>query len=184
VGSGTVFLVEDDAGVLRALSRLLGEADFNVQSFQSAEDFLIHHDTKTLGCAVFDIGLGAYSGLDLLHVLARKGQMRPIVFISGRGDIATSVRAMKSGAIDFLTKPVQETDLIQAVRIGIERDRNDRERGAKLAARSRTASKRASGRNFGDSGDSRLRTLDPGQRLSGVPSLPVRKSRVNAGNDN
>jgi FixJ family two-component response regulator len=73
------------------------------------------------------VGLGAYSGLDLLRELARKGQLRPIVFISGRDDIETGINAIKSGAIDFLTKPVQETDLIQAVRKGIEHDRNDRE---------------------------------------------------------
>jgi len=134
VSSGNVFIVEDDVSVLKALTRLLKEADFNVQSFQSAEDFLIHHDSRTPGCAVFDVGLGAHSGLDLLRVLARKGQMRPVVFISGRSDVATSVQAMKSGATDFLTKPVQETELIQAVRAGIERDRSDRKRGSKLAA--------------------------------------------------
>jgi FixJ family two-component response regulator len=133
-------LVDDDASILRALTRLLREADFDVQAFQSPEDFLIHHDMKTPGCAVFDVGLGAYNGLDLLRALARSGQMRPTIFITGRGDIAMSVRAMKSGAIDFLTKPIQETDLIDAVRKGIERDRRDREEGAKLAAIARRLS--------------------------------------------
>ena len=89
---------------------------------------------KLPGCAVFDVCLGPHNGLDLLRALARSGQMRPTIFITGRGDIPTSVRAMKSGAIDFLTKPIQEADLIDAVRRGIERDRHDREQGAKLAA--------------------------------------------------
>src|SRR5215470_3769731 len=132
--SSRVFLVDDDASILRALTRVLREADFEVQAFQSPEDFLIHHDMKVPGCAVFDVGLGSYNGLDLLRALARSGQMRPTIFITGRGDIATSVKAMKSGAIDFLTKPIQEADLIDAVRRGIERDRHDREQGAKLAA--------------------------------------------------
>jgi len=83
---------------------------------------------------VFDVGLGTYSGLDLLRVLARKGQMRPVIFLSGRPDVATSVRAMKSGALDFLVKPVQEAQLIEAIQKGLERDRTDREQGAKLAA--------------------------------------------------
>ena len=134
MSNGRVFLVDDDASILRALTRVLKEADFEVQAFQSPEDFLIHHDMKVPGCAVFDVGLGSYNGLDLLRALARSGQMRPTIFITGRGDIATSVKAMKSGAIDFLTKPIQETELIEAVRTGIERDRSDREQGAKLAA--------------------------------------------------
>ncbi len=133
MSNGRVFLVDDDASVLRALTRLLREANFEVSDFQSPEDFLLHHDMKTPGCAVFDVGLGDYNGVDLLRALARSGQMRPTIFITGRGDIATSVRAMKSGAVDFLTKPVQEADLIEAVQKGIERDRSDREEGAKLA---------------------------------------------------
>src|SRR5215471_7259112 len=131
---GRVFLVDDDTSILKALTRLLKEADFDVLAYQSPEDFLIHHDMKLPGCAVFDIGLGDYNGLDLLRALARRGQMRPTIFITGKGDIETSVRAMKSGAIDFLTKPIHEDELIEAVRRGIERDRRDREQGAKLAA--------------------------------------------------
>jgi FixJ family two-component response regulator len=127
-------LVDDDANILWALARLLKEADFDVQTFQSADDYLRHQDMKTPGCAVFDVCLGEESGLDLLCALARSGLMRPTIFITGKGDIATSVRAMKSGAIDFLTKPVQSTDLLEAVRRGVERDRSDREEGAKVAS--------------------------------------------------
>jgi FixJ family two-component response regulator len=125
-------LVDDDANLLRALVRLLEEADFDVQAFQSAESYLSHQDMKTPGCAIFDLCLGEESGLDLLCALARRGLMRPTIFITGRGDIATSVRAMKSGAIDFLTKPVQSTDLLEAVRRGVARDRSDREEHATL----------------------------------------------------
>lgn len=134
MSSGRVFLVDDDPSVLRALTRLLKESDFEVQAFQSPEDFLVQHDMKAPGCAVFDVALGNYNGLELLRTLARTGQMRPTVFITGRGDVATGVRAMKSGAIDFLTKPIQEGELLDAVKKGIERDRADREQGVKLAA--------------------------------------------------
>ena len=134
MSNGRVFLVDDDTSILKALQRLLKIADFDVEAFQSAEDFLVHHDTKTPGCAVLDVGLGAWNGLDLLRALARSGQMRPTIFITGTDDIATSVRAMKAGAIDFLTKPVQATDLIEAVRNGVERDRSDRAQGVKLAS--------------------------------------------------
>jgi FixJ family two-component response regulator len=133
VSSGKVFVVDDDASVLRALTRLLRAADFEVQGFQSAEDFLIHHDKTTPGCAVIDVNLGAHNGIDVLLALARDGCMRPTIFISGQSDIAISVRAMKAGAIDFLTKPIYEKVLIAAVRSGIERDRSDREQGAKFS---------------------------------------------------
>jgi FixJ family two-component response regulator len=133
VSSGKVYLVDDDASILRALTRLLKAAAFEVQGFQSAEDFIIHHDKTTVGCAVIDVGLGAHNGIDVLRALARTGSMRPTIFITGQDDVAMGVRAMKSGAIDFLTKPIQDNALIAAVRSGLERDRSDRERGAKLS---------------------------------------------------
>ncbi len=134
MSDGKVFLVDDDDSVLRALERLLRAANFEVSAFQSPENFLLHHDIKTPGCAVFDVVLGEHSGLDLLRALVRTGHMRPTIFITGKGDIPMSVQAMKSGAIDFLTKPVQETELIDAVQRGIERDREEREERAKLSA--------------------------------------------------
>jgi FixJ family two-component response regulator len=133
MSNGRVFLVDDDANIVRALKLLLKEADFDVEAFQSVEAFLIQHDMKMPGCAVFDVGLGEWNGVDLLRALARRGQMRPTIFITGRDDIATSVRAMKSGAVDFLTKPVRTADLFEAVRNGVERDRRDREQGTKIA---------------------------------------------------
>jgi len=132
VSNGRVFLVDDDDSVLRALERLLREANFDVSAFKSPEAFLLQHDIKTPGCAVLDVMLGEHNGLDLLRALAGTGQMRPTIFITGKGNIRMSVQAMKSGAIDFLTKPVQATDLIEAVQRAINRDHQDREENAKL----------------------------------------------------
>jgi FixJ family two-component response regulator len=134
MNGGKVFLVDDDAAVLNALSRLLREAGFDVQCYQSPSEFLLNNDIETPGCAVLDVALGDRSGLDVQSALASQGDNRPIVFISGQGDIPTSVRAMKSGAIDFLTKPVMDDDLITAVRRALELDRLAREEEARLAS--------------------------------------------------
>lgn len=134
MNSGKVFLVDDDAAVLNALSRLLREAGFDVEAFQSPSEFLLHDDVQTPGCAVLDVALGDWNGLEVQSVLASKGDVRPIVFITGRGDVATGVRAMKAGAVDFLIKPVREDDLIAAVLRALEKDRLAREEDAKLAS--------------------------------------------------
>jgi len=134
MNGGRVFLVDDDAAVLTALSRLLREAGFDVETYQSPSEFLLKDDVETPGCAVLDVALGDRSGLDVQSALARKGDARPIIFITGKGDIATSVQAMKAGAVDFLTKPVLEEDLIAAVRKALERDRLAREEEARLAS--------------------------------------------------
>ena len=129
-----VFLIDDDAAVLTALSRLLREAGFDVEAFQSPSEFLLHDDASTPGCAVLDVALGDWNGLEVQSALANKGDARPIIFITGQGDIATSVQAMKAGAVDFLTKPVRDEDLIEAVRRALERDRATREEEARLAS--------------------------------------------------
>jgi FixJ family two-component response regulator len=95
---------------------------------------LLHDDTSTPGCAVLDVALGEWNGLEVQTALANKGDARPIIFITGQGDIATSVQAMKAGAVDFLTKPVRDEDLIEAVRRALERDRATREEEARLAS--------------------------------------------------
>jgi len=132
MNGGRVFLVDDDVAVLTALSRLLREAGFDVEAYQSPSEFLLNEDIETPGCAVLDVALGDRSGLDVQSALANKGDTRPIIFITGKGDIATSVQAMKAGAVDFLTKPVLEENLIAAVRNALERDRLAREEGARL----------------------------------------------------
>jgi FixJ family two-component response regulator len=134
MNGGRVFLIDDDASVLTALSRLLREAGFDVEAFQSPSEFLLHDDTSTPGCAVLDVALGEWNGLEVQTALANKGDARPIIFITGQGDIATSVQAMKAGAVDFLTKPVRDEDLIEAVRRALERDRATREEEARLAS--------------------------------------------------
>jgi FixJ family two-component response regulator len=132
VNEARVFLVDDDPSALRAMTRFLRETGFEVSPFQSARDFLSHHDMQVPGCAVLDVALGDRNGLELHREMSSKGGMRPTIFITGRGDVPTSVSAMKSGAVDFLMKPVLETDLVAAVRSAIERDLRNRAEDAKL----------------------------------------------------
>jgi FixJ family two-component response regulator len=116
----TIFLVDDDPGVLRALSRVLREDGWNVQTFGSAEAFLARPNQKAEGCLVLDVTMPGLDGLELQRQLSAAGESLPIVFISGHGDIRMSVRAIKAGAADFLTKPVEADALVAAVRAAIE----------------------------------------------------------------
>src|ERR1700761_5647866 len=118
-----VFLVDDDSSVLAAIARLLRTAGFDVQTFQSAREFLNAHDSRIPGCAVLDIGLGEFSGLSIQESLSAGSERRPIIFLTGCDDVHTGVLAMKAGATDYLTKPVQDTALIEAVHTAIEADR-------------------------------------------------------------
>ena len=111
----TVFIIDDDPGVLKALSRLLRAADYETRIFASPRAFLASHDPSLPGCAVVDVAMPDVDGLALQRVLAAAGIGRPIIFISGKGDVPTSVQAMKAGAIDFLTKPVSGDDLVAAI---------------------------------------------------------------------
>ena len=134
MSGGTVFLVDDDESLLRASTRFLRASGFQVSAFQSATDFVLHHDIQIPGCAVLDVALGDCNGLDLHCTLNSERYSRPTIFITGRGDIATSVRAMKAGAMDFLTKPVPEKELVCAIRKAIEFDLHCRDEGARAAA--------------------------------------------------
>jgi FixJ family two-component response regulator len=118
----TVFLVDDDAGVCRALGRVLREAGFEVQAFESAEAFLAAGGSAARGCLVLDVSMPGLDGFALQSRLSATGQALPIVFLTGRGDVPLSVRAMKAGAADFLTKPVASATLIAAVRNAIAQD--------------------------------------------------------------
>ena len=111
-GGFTVFLVDDDADVLKALARLLRASGYDSREFASPEEFLREHDASMPGCAVFDVAMPNLDGLALQQALAAKGIERPVIFLTGRGDIQSSVRAMKAGAVDFLTKPVDAEALI------------------------------------------------------------------------
>jgi FixJ family two-component response regulator len=142
-----VLLVDDDAGVLKALSRVLRAAGYETRGYATAEEFLADYAPAEAGCVVLDLNLPQIDGLQLQQTLASSDSCQPIIFVSGAGDIPTSVRAMKAGAVDFLTKPVQRQELIAAVERARERntharqskqDRDDLERRlAKLTPRER-----------------------------------------------
>ena len=132
--ANTVFVVDDDASVVKALERLLRRAGFTVRSFQSSQAFLEQHDPSIPGCAVLDIAMDGLNGLELQQALVASGCDRPIVFLTGRGDIPMTVRAMKAGAINFLTKPVQAKDLLTAVHLAMEKDAAARQDSAELEA--------------------------------------------------
>src|SRR6266700_4501912 len=131
--SPTVFVVDDYAPVRSAVSRLLRAAAFAVAAFASPQDFLAQYDPGTPGCLVLDLDMPAVNGLELQRILAKKGSVLPIIFLSGHGDIPKSVQAMKHGASDFLTKPVNDEELLAAVRAAIAKDRALRRRQADLS---------------------------------------------------
>ena len=118
----TVFVVDDDPSVLTALARLLRHAGWNVETYESAESFLSRPDTRRPGCVVLDVSLPGLDGLELQRRQSESGQALPIVFLTGRGDIPMSVQAIKAGAVDFLTKPVQSESLFRAVRAALGQD--------------------------------------------------------------
>ena len=124
---GTVFLVDDEPGLLRALTRLLGAEGFTVRAFTSAKAFLESYQPEALGCLVLDVSMPELNGLELQKRLAQRGVLLPIVFLTGRGDIPMSVQAIRGGAIDFLTKPVKDVDLLRAVRAALQRAAEQRE---------------------------------------------------------
>ena len=122
-----VFVVDDDPSVRSSLKFLLSSVGLQVESFDSAETFLQRKPPDAPSCLVLDVRLRGLSGLDFQRELAAKNIRIPIVFVTGHGDIPMSVRAMKAGAIEFLTKPYRDQDLLDAVRIALERDRARRE---------------------------------------------------------
>ena len=122
-----VFVVDDDPSVRSSLKFLLSSVGLQVESFESAETFLQRKPPDAPSCLVLDVRLRGLSGLDFQRELAARDIRIPIVFVTGHGDIPMSVRAMKAGAIEFLTKPYRDQDLLDAVRVALERDRARRE---------------------------------------------------------
>lgn len=118
----TVFLVDDDDAVRSSLALLISTYGLQVQSLQSAEAFLDAWHSDAVGCLVLDIRMGGISGLTLQQLLQERDINIPIVFITGHGDISACRRAFQGGAVDFLTKPVDEESLMQSIRKGISRD--------------------------------------------------------------
>jgi FixJ family two-component response regulator len=127
-----VFVVEDDASVREALAGLIRSAGWNVEVYVSAHEFLARPRADGPSCLVLDVGLPGLSGLDLQSRMAELHQDIPIVFITGHGDIPMSVRAMKAGAVEFLTKPFIDQDLLDGIQVAIERDRIARSEEAQL----------------------------------------------------
>ena len=122
-----VFVVDDDPSVRSSLKFLLSTVGLQVESFDSADTFLQRKPPDAPSCLVLDVRLPGLSGLDFQRELAARNIRIPIVFVTGHGDIPMSVRAMKAGAVEFLTKPFRDQDLLDAVRIALERDRARRE---------------------------------------------------------
>ena len=118
-----VYVVDDEPAVLKSLWRLLRVAGFEVATFASPQEFLAKLDPDAAGCALLDVAMPGLDGLALQEALASRGILLPVIFLTGRGDVPASVRAMKAGACDFLTKPVDDGVLLEAVRLALERGR-------------------------------------------------------------
>jgi len=130
---GIVFVVDDDPSIREALDSLLHSVRLGVQTFASARDFLASKRPDMPSCLVLDVQLRGLSGLGLQQELAKANIQIPIIFITGHGDIPTSVRAMKAGAVEFLTKPFRDKKLLDAIDEALKRDRAARSEQAKLA---------------------------------------------------
>lgn len=129
----TVHLVDDDPSVLRALSRFLNAKGYDVRPFASAQEFLDRHDSTVPGCAILDLSMPGFDGLRLQQILAADGVQRPVIFLTGTGDVPASVRAMRAGAIDFLTKPARKEDLLLAISRAEASDAEARQARAEMA---------------------------------------------------
>jgi FixJ family two-component response regulator len=119
----TIFIVDDDDSVRRSLARLLESLGFSTETFASAEDFLKRERHEGPGCLVLDVRMPGLSGMDLQEALGKADYGMPVVFITGHGNVPMSVRAMKRGAVDFLPKPFDESELIDAINRAVEKDR-------------------------------------------------------------
>jgi FixJ family two-component response regulator len=128
-----VFVVDDDPHIREALDGLIRSIQLNVQTFGTTEEFQNFKRPDAPGCIVLDIRLPGLNGLDFQRVLEKSNIDLPIIFITGHGDVPMSVRAIKAGAIEFLTKPFRHQDLVDAIHVGIERDRSRRQAMATIA---------------------------------------------------
>jgi FixJ family two-component response regulator len=128
-----VVIIDDDASFRRSAERLVRSAGHKVQTFAGAADFLKDQRPDVTACIVLDVRMRGLSGLDLQKQLAKAGIQIPLIFITGHGDIPMSVQAMKAGAVEFLTKPFRDQDLLDAIEVALKRDRAARKEQAKLA---------------------------------------------------
>ena len=128
----TVYVVDDDASVRKSVGRLLRTAGLQVEAFASADEFLAHPSSNETACLLLDLKMPGRNGLELQEALVAARKPIPIVFVSGHGDIPASVRAMKGGAVDFLTKPYSVEELLEAVERAMAKDKRDRREQAQV----------------------------------------------------
>jgi FixJ family two-component response regulator len=128
-----VFVIDDDSSMRLALEDLVGSVGLEVRAFATPQQFLQSKPPDAPSCLVLDIRLPGMSGLAFQNELVKLGLARPVIFITGHGDIPMSVRAMKAGAVEFLTKPFHDQDLLDAIHVAIERDRKQRREAVRLA---------------------------------------------------
>src|ERR1700739_406650 len=133
-GAPTVFVIDDDAAVCASIQGLLKSVSLRCQSFGTAEEFLRAKRPDVPSCLVLDVSLPGINGLAFQRQLADNGIEIPIVFITGHGDIPMTVKAMKSGAVEFLTKPFHDQDLLDAIHLALDKDRGRRQQEAGLKA--------------------------------------------------
>ena len=132
-GASTVFVIDDDAAVRAAIQGLLKSVGLRSESFGTAQEFLRIKRPDGPSCLVLDVRLPGINGLDFQRELANEGFRIPIIFITGHGDIPMTVKAMKSGAVEFLTKPFRDQDLLDAIHQALDRDRVTRQQQSELA---------------------------------------------------
>jgi len=130
----TIFVIDDDPSVRQSLESLIKSVGWRVLIYGSAQEFLGSGHLDAPGCIILDVRLPGLSGLDLQQALLRAKSHLPVIFITGHGDIPMSVQAMKAGAVEFLTKPFREQDLLDALKLALDRDRTTRQQRAELAA--------------------------------------------------
>ena len=130
----TIFLVDDDQAVLQGLDRLLQAAGYRTKAYSSAKIFLHEHDGSIPGCVVLDLAMPEFNGLGVQDALVRQGINRPIIFLTGQATIPESVQAMKAGAVDFQTKPIDHSELLRAIKQAQEQDKAYRHKEAQRQA--------------------------------------------------
>jgi FixJ family two-component response regulator len=128
-----VFVIDDDASVRSALKSLIRSVGLDVEGFASGQDFLNFARPDVAGCLVLDVRLPGMNGLDFHKVLIKSGILLPVIFITAHGDVPMSVRAMKSGAVEFLTKPFRDQDLLDAIQLSLDQDRIRRQQESEIS---------------------------------------------------
>lgn len=131
-GVPTVFIIDDDRGMRQSIQDLVESVGLRAESFATGGEFLKRKRTNDPSCLVLDVRLPQISGLDFQRQLAETGMQIPIIFVTAHGDVPMSVRALKSGAVEFLTKPFRDQDLLDAIQQALERDRAERDRQAEI----------------------------------------------------